>query len=213
MRSVDLYREILPDWTILSTFEQCEVEASAELLLAATMLSGLAAQRGPFWALKTSWLELFSGDDKLAEEILSAHIDQSSARLAQLFRHPRALDILVTSSTSRLRRQESRFHILSLLIVTGFCVGAARAERASLADMLGAAHFDLIRRVAQKIDVDNNQLQDLFERFWGAFKRVISADQSADISGVINDLEPGNPGAEPSTWHPDHHSLFEAPRR
>jgi hypothetical protein len=157
MLSVDLYRDILPDWTRLRTLSEAEIEAGADLLVALTQLGDLTAQSQDFQDLKETWIELLCGYDQVARAALSAHIDASYQRVHRLFEHPHAFGILLASACSRLRSPVTQFHILCLFIVTIFCSGPDERQ------------IELGYRIGKKFNMPEDRIEDLFARMWSTF--------------------------------------------
>lgn len=167
MISVDLYRDVLPDWTRLRMLEDSEAEACAELLVALSQLGDAAQDGDTYQQLEAVWLELLCGHDKTARAALSAHIDTSYDRVRSLFAHPHAFGILLASSCSRLRSPVTQFHTMCLFTVTVFCCGPDERQ------------VELCYRIGKKFGVSEERVEELFSRMWNAYQAA-----RAQTSGV-----------------------------
>ncbi len=167
MISVDLYRDVLPDWTRLRMLDESEVEAAAELLVAITQL-GEADDGDTYERLKDVWLELMCGYDKTARAALAAHIDTSCDRVQSLFDHPHAFGILLASACSRLRSPITQFHIMCLFTVTVFLAGPDERQ------------VELCYRIGKKFGMIEKRVEELFSRMWSAYQAARAQAKDLD---------------------------------
>ena len=168
MISVDLYRDVLPDWTRLRMLDESEVEAAAELLVAITQLGGEVVDADTYERIKHIWLELFSGYDKTAHAALAAHIDTSYERVQSLFHHPHAFGILLASSCSRLRSPITQFHAMCMFTLTVFCTGPDERQ------------VELCYRIGKKFGMVEQRVEELFSRMWTAYQAARAQAKGVD---------------------------------
>jgi hypothetical protein len=169
MISVDLYRNVLPDWTRLRMLDDPETEALSELLVAIVQLGTMADGGDSYARLKEIWLELLSGPDTTSRSTLAAHIDTSYDRVQSLFAHPHAFGILLASSCSRLRSPITQFHAMCLFTVTAFCSGPDERQ------------VELCYRIGKKFGMVEPRVEELFSRMWSAFQAARAHAKGVDF--------------------------------
>ncbi len=155
---VDLYRDVLPDWTRLRMLDDTEAEAAAELLVALTQLGSKADDGDTYDNLVEAWLELLCGFDETARAALAAHIDTSYERVASLFDHPHAFGILLASACRRLRSPIAQFHVMCMFTVTVFCSGPDERQ------------VELCYRIGKKFGMVDARVEELLSRMWSAYQ-------------------------------------------
>lgn len=170
MISVDLYRDVLPDWTRLSMLEEAEDEAAAELLVAIALLGDAADDRKTYEILKAAWLDLLCGQDQTARAALAAHIDTSYDRVQGLFDHPHAFGILLASACSRLRSPITQFHAMCLFTVTVFYTGPDERQ------------VELCYRIGKKFGMVETRVEELFSRMWNAYQVTRAKSKGVDFA-------------------------------
>lgn len=158
MISVDLYRDVLPDWTRLRMLEEAEDEAATELLVAIALLGDASDDRKTYEILKAAWLDMLCGDDPTTQAALAAHIDTSYDRVQSLFDHPHAFGILLASACSRLRSPITQFHVMCLFTVTVFYTGPDERQ------------VELCYRIGKKFGMIEARVEELFARMWNAYQ-------------------------------------------
>lgn len=169
MISVDLYRDVLPDWTRLRMLEESEIEAAAELLVAITQLGGEAVDGDTYERVKQIWIELFCGHDDTARAALGAHIDTSHDRVQSLFNHPHAFGILLASACSRLRSPITQFHAMCMFTLTVFCTGPDERQ------------VELCYRIGKKFGMVEQRVEELFSRMWTAYQAARAQANGVDV--------------------------------
>ncbi len=170
MISVDLYREVLPDWTRLRMLEQSELEAAAELLVAIAQLAAPGDDSPSHKDIRETWLELLAGFDQTSRAALGAHIDTSNERVRSLFNHPRAFGVLLASACSRLRSPITQFHAMCLFVVSVFMTGPDERQ------------IELCYRIGKKFGMDEERVEELFGRMWSAYQSARADRNGAPIS-------------------------------
>lgn len=175
MHALELYQQVLPNADRLRMFEQSELEAVAELLVALAQLGDHVGDDSEYGALRRAWLDLFADADPTARATLSAHIDTSFERVRNLFSHPNAFGILLASSCSRLRSPITQFHAMCLLIVSVFLAGPDERQ------------IELCYRIGRKFGMDDDRTRELFRRMWLAFHTARAQLQGLEYPGEYVD--------------------------
>lgn len=170
MISVDLYRNVLPDWTRLRMLDEPETEAVSELLVAIVQLSSHADGGDTYERLKETWLELLSGHDANSRAALAAHIDTSYERVGSLFAHPHAFGILLASSCSRLRSPITQFHAMCLFTVTVFLSGPDERQ------------VEMCYRIGKKFGMVEARVEELLSRMWCAYQAARAQAKGIEFS-------------------------------
>lgn len=170
MDSVQIYRDVLPDWTRLRTFDEDEAEAVGELLVALVHLRTEGHDEPSYEQLRGAWLDALVGCEQTERAALRAHFDASFSRIANLHDHPNALGILLASCCSRLRSPITQFHAMSLLMTTVFLGGPDERQ------------VEMCYRIGKKFGMADDRVEELFARMWTSFSSARAQRNGLDAA-------------------------------
>jgi hypothetical protein len=169
MISVDLYRNVLPDWTRLRMLDEAETQAVSELLVAIVQLDDSTDRHQTYDRLKDIWVQLLSVQDTASRTTLAAHIDTSYERVQGLFAHPHAFGILLASACSRLRSPITQFHAMCLFTVTVFFGNPDERQ------------VEMCYRIGKKFGMDETRVEELLSRMWSAYQAARAHAEGVDF--------------------------------